>query len=189
MAVVGLSVMLWGHKSLTSSFSLPSETIEVLRVLSVSILCAAILLGLSYLFEDWFKSYRTLKAIITKILGPISIPMALYLAALSSISEEILFRGAIQPFAGLVLTSVLFGLLHLSHDGKITSWSLWAFVAGLLMGWVYEDTGCLILPIITHFLVNTISIFSIRRDYAIYLHNLEILGKAPQFESTQKDDE
>ena len=44
-----------------------------------------------------------------------SLPAALLLAILAGAGEEILYRGALQPVFGLVLTSVLFTLLHTQY--------------------------------------------------------------------------
>ena len=38
-------------------------------------------------------------------------------------------------------------------------------IAGLLLGWIYEDTGSLWPPIIAHFGVNCWSILTLRRAY------------------------
>ena len=168
MTLIGLAVLQFGHKSLSRAFAIPAEPYEIFRLAAIGILGASLLLVLSYFFEDWFPSFRNLKSVIMRFLGPVSIPMALYLAVVTSIGEELLFRGAIQPFAGLVLTSVLFGLLHMGQDGLVSAWSVWAFIAGLLLGWMYEETGSLWPPVLAHFGVNAVSILNLRRSYRGY---------------------
>jgi membrane protease YdiL (CAAX protease family) len=44
-----------------------------------------------------------------------SLPAALLLAMLSATGEEILFRGALQPIFGLVVSSLLFALIHVQY--------------------------------------------------------------------------
>src|SRR5690606_2359125 len=150
-----------------------SEPYEIFRLGAIGVLGASLLLVLSYFFEDWFPSFRDLKSVIMRFLGPVSIPMALYLAVVTSVGEELLFRGAIQPFAGLVLTSVLFGLLHMGQDGLVSAWSVWAFIAGLLLGWMYEETHSLWPPILAHFGVNAVSILNLRRSYRGYARQVQ----------------
>ena len=74
--------------------------------------------------------------------------------------EEMLFRGTIQeafsriwnPRVGLVLGSVIFGLLHLLKHPTHPNWAygLLATAAGLAYGWVYQRTGKLAAAAVTH---------------------------------------
>lgn len=173
MMLLGYAVVRFGHKNLAKAFAIPAEPWEAARLVAIGALGAALMLVLSYFFEDWFPSFRQLKSVIMRFLGPVTIPGALYLAAITAVGEELLFRGAVQPFAGLVLTSVLFGLLHMGQDGLVSAWSVWALVAGLLLGWMYEETGSLWPPIVSHFGVNAVSILNLRRSYQGYKDHLE----------------
>jgi membrane protease YdiL (CAAX protease family) len=168
MTVVGVLVMRFGHKSLAPAFQVPESWAEAARLVAIGGLTAGFLLVLSYFFEDWFASFRELKAIVMRYLGPCSVAAALFLSLITAFGEELLFRGAIQPFAGLVLTSVLFGLLHMGADGLVSAWSVWAFLAGLLLGWTFDQTGSLWPSIIAHFGVNAVSILNLRRAYRTY---------------------
>lgn len=165
MTLIGLAVLAFGHKNLGAAVQWPDDARAAVRLVTIGGLGAGLLLILSYFFEDWFSSFRDLKAVMMRFLGPVSVPMALYLAVITAFGEELLFRGAIQPFAGLVLTSVLFGLLHMGQDGLVSAWSIWALVAGLLLGWMYEETASLWPPIVAHFVVNATSILGLRRAY------------------------
>lgn len=175
MVLIGLAVLRFGHKNLRQALALPVDPYEVARLTTIGLLGAGVLLVLSYFFEDWFPSYRNLKSSIMRVLGPVSVPGAIYLALLTAFGEELLFRGALQPFAGLVLTAVLFGLLHLGTDGLISWWSVWALIAGLLLGWMYDETASLWPPIIAHFGVNTVSILNLRRAYHRWTEHLRDL--------------
>jgi membrane protease YdiL (CAAX protease family) len=76
------------------------------------------------------------------------------LALLSSVSEELLFRGALMPALGLVGSSLLFGVLHVSPRGTFFAWSLWATVMGLAFGALFAASGTLLAPILAHALIN-----------------------------------
>lgn len=182
MMLIGLVVLRFGHKNLNTALAIPHEPYELLRLGLIGLLGAGLLLVLSYFFEDWFPSYRNLKSTIMRFLGPVSAPSAVYLALLTAFGEELLFRGAIQPFAGLFVTSILFGLLHLGADGLVSWWSVWALIAGLLLGWMYDETSSLWPPIVAHFGVNTVSILSLRRAYKSWTAHL---GEIKSSETTQ----
>ncbi len=70
------------------------------------------------------------------------------LAALSSVSEEVLFRGALQPRLGIPLTSLLFAATHLQY--AISPATLVVFVIGLVLGAVRHYFGTW-AAILTHF--------------------------------------
>lgn len=61
------------------------------------------------------------------------------LAVLSSVSEEILFRGAVQPRLGLVFTSVLFAFTHLQY--AVSPATLVVLLIGLVLGLLRRRFG------------------------------------------------
>jgi membrane protease YdiL (CAAX protease family) len=91
------------------------------------------------------------------------------------LGEELLFRGYIQsrlnaawgkPFRffgvrwgwGVVITSALFGLMHVLNVGGLPGtrwqlewwWGLWTFFGGLVLGFVREKTGSIVAPTLLH---------------------------------------
>ena len=82
----------------------------------------------------------------------------------SGVGEEAFFRGALQPVLGLVLTSLLFGVLHVGPDRRYLVWSLWAVAAGFLFGFLYEWTGGLLAPMTAHVLHNAATLLLWRRS-------------------------
>ncbi|MFP4323752.1 MAG: type II CAAX prenyl endopeptidase Rce1 family protein [Anaerolineales bacterium] len=60
---------------------------------------------------------------------------AVYFGLLAGIPEEILFRGAIQPGLGLLLTALLFGLLHAITPLYVVYASLAGLGLGALAAW------------------------------------------------------
>lgn len=165
MIVVGLLAMAYGHETLGTALSWAMPQQELFRLLVIGLLGAGLLQILSFFFEDWFPSYRELKSVVMRLLGPLSIPMALYVSLMTALGEEIIFRGSIQPLAGLFVTSFLFGLMHVGPGGLLSAWSLWAMIAGGLLGWMFDETRSLWPCIVAHFLVNFVSMMSLRRQY------------------------
>ena len=165
MTAVGLAICFWGQENLQNLFSIPKNLDALEKFAAISFLAVAVLLILSYFFEQWFAGYRLLRRSMLTILGDVNLLTAFYIALLSAIGEEILFRGAIQPSSGIVIASALFGALHLGPGGKISSWSIWAFLAGLLLGAIVESTRSLVPAIVIHFGINSVSILWLRRDW------------------------
>lgn len=93
------------------------------------------------------------------------------LAAIAGFSEEVLFRGLLQPWlesltgmtAGLLLSNVVFGLLH----AVTPLYALLAMLMGLYLG-MSLDYGAernLLTPIVIHGFYDFIAFIVILRDY------------------------
>jgi membrane protease YdiL (CAAX protease family) len=70
-------------------------------------------------------------------------------AAMAGFSEELFFRGLLQPRIGLPAASLVFGLLH-GPSRDLWPLGVWAAGAGALLGLVYSATGNLLLPTLVH---------------------------------------
>lgn len=82
------------------------------------------------------------------------------LSLFPAILEEIFFRGILQnilihktkkPFIGIVITAMLFSILHMRPY-----YSIIFFGSGLLLGYVYLISGHIVVPILIHFIHNSI---------------------------------
>ena len=93
------------------------------------------------------QAYDELSRASVQLYGGISTPLAAAIVALASgTAEEILFRGALQPRFGLLLTALTFGVIHLQYG---TGWSLLNVGAiGLVLG-LYRQrintTSCILV--------------------------------------------
>jgi membrane protease YdiL (CAAX protease family) len=76
------------------------------------------------------------------------------LALASALGEELLFRGLLVPLAGIVFSSVLFGLLHQVRGPARWAWMAWATVMGTAFATVFALTGSLAGPVVAHALIN-----------------------------------
>lgn len=82
-------------------------------------------------------------------------PVSLALVALASaLTEELLFRGLLLPWIGLVPQALLFGLVHQVSGKSRLAWMGWAALMGLLLGALYRLTGSLLGPLLAHGVVN-----------------------------------
>ena len=85
-------------------------------------------------------------------------------AVISGVGEEALFRGALQPILGILVTSLLFGALHVGPDRRYLIWTVWAVGAGFLFGALYEWTGGLLAPATAHVLHNAATLLLWKRS-------------------------
>ncbi len=91
---------------------------------------------------------------------------AFYLALLSGIAEEALFRATFQPLVsrwttpllGVFLVGLLFGLVHSGPKKHYLIWTLFAILFGWLAGGLYAWRGGLCLPAVIHITVNTFNL-------------------------------
>ncbi len=95
------------------------------------------------------------------------------LAAIAGISEEILFRGVIQPWmedswglmAGLLASSVLFGLVHAVTALYFMMATMVSIYLGLYLD--YDNTRNLLTPIIIHGLYDFFAFVVILHSYRL----------------------
>ena len=85
-------------------------------------------------------------------------------SVLSGVGEEAFFRGALQPALGIVVASLLFGILHVGPDRRYLVWTVWAVGAGFLFGFLYVWTGGLLAPVTAHVLHNAATLLLWKRS-------------------------
>lgn len=117
------------------------------------------------------RLFENLEPPLAEKLGALTPAEILRLALLSSVAEEIFFRGAMQPFlssvlgheaAGYVVTSLLFGVLH-GSSRSFRAWTVFATVCGFLLGGAYVLTHSVVVPIVIHFIINAVNMQRIVR--------------------------
>jgi membrane protease YdiL (CAAX protease family) len=97
---------------------------------------------------------RRLHAEFTSVLGGLDSRQILTLSLLSAFGEEILFRGVVQPWLGLWITTALFGMFHFPARRALIPWSFFAAVLGLALGALVLWSGSLWPAILLHFGIN-----------------------------------
>lgn len=101
--------------------------------------------------------WRAMAAELGAAIGIASLRSVVGWALASAVAEELLFRGALQPWLGWVAASALFGLVHFRPQRRLASIALVATAMGFLLGWEREVTGSLLAPIATHAMANGIA--------------------------------
>lgn len=79
-------------------------------------------------------------------------PLIVLIALASSISEELYFRALLLPQVGVVASSLLFGLVHLTYGNWLQV--IVPAVLGLVFGWLLLRTRSLAAPVAGHFAWN-----------------------------------
>jgi membrane protease YdiL (CAAX protease family) len=103
----------------------------------------------------WAKS---LHSALRPVARDMSTAVIAGIAVLSSLGEELLFRGLLMPSLGLVPQAVLFGVVHQVAGPSRWVWVGWATVVGLALGAIFQLTGSLAGPIVAHALVNGVNL-------------------------------
>jgi membrane protease YdiL (CAAX protease family) len=109
----------------------------------------------------WLQSYRNL---VFRLLNEID-PHPLDLVAVSLCAgwgEELFFRGLLQPYLGIVATSVLFWLAHGTvsfSNWRVNLYGLCVFGAGVLLGLLYEWKG-LLSAMVAHAMVDATTLMA-----------------------------
>jgi membrane protease YdiL (CAAX protease family) len=130
--------------------------LQVAAGVAAGLLVVAVSVWLDRSF-DWS---RQLSRRFRELLGGISAGDAFLLALSSSVAEEILFRGLILPHAGIVLSSLAFGLVHFVPERTWLPWSLLATGVGFVFGGLALATGSVLAPILAHFVVNYLNLLA-----------------------------
>ena len=131
--------------------------------LGLGLALALTVVAMTPLLVDRTKWARELHAELAEIISPLSFAEITWLALASGFAEELFFRGAMQPVLGLLITSVIFGAVHVGPRPVFVVWTTWAFVMGLLLGSIFELTGVLWGPVLAHVWINQRNMTFIRR--------------------------
>jgi membrane protease YdiL (CAAX protease family) len=105
-----------------------------------------------------FQSVRRLHMELRPFARGVSTTGILVLALASSIGEELLFRGLLQPKLGLLPHALFLGFLHQIPGGSRWVWVGWATTIGLAFGVMFQLTGSLLGCVLAHTLVNGLNL-------------------------------
>jgi uncharacterized protein len=141
-------------------YRLPGEHSTLWLVLSppLGVAVGLAFVGLTRLAVERFAWAQMLSRSFHDLLGPLAQREIVILALASSVGEEFLFRGALQPWLGLAPQALLFALLHVGPGKRFLPWTLSALVMGAAFGWLAELSGNLGGSIAAHFTINFLNL-------------------------------
>ena len=160
---LGMVALVWALRSETSiPYGVDAETLLV--ALGLTVVLAVVNFGLFFIgrrFEFTRHVYAFFDDEIFPLLREATVIDIVVLAAVAGFSEELLFRGILQPRMGLVASSLLFGLLH-GPDYKLWPFALWAAAVGAGFGLVYHETENMAIPMLVHAFYDGLALAYIR---------------------------
>ena len=156
--VLLLAAKLWMHLGAIALLPMQWSGMAVLMGLGLGVF---ITLASSMIYRIWPAYRQSADYYLQLVLKPLIVPDLIWLGLLPGMSEELLFRGVMLPALGLnaeglILSSLCFGVLHLSSP-KQWAYVAWASVIGALLGASVLLTGNLLVPIVAHIATNLIS--------------------------------
>ncbi|NLO39841.1 MAG: CPBP family intramembrane metalloprotease [Ruminiclostridium sp.] len=167
IAIIGLFAVI-----ISIRHSLEVKTLYSRRYLSASVLIVTVIttIGASILTSEVDNFMRTLipnwdlmGAGIIEMFDNSPVWQNFFAAVIvAPVTEEFLVRGMwlrgytkhYKPWVGVVISSVIFGLLHLNLPQFVG-----ATMSGLLLGWAYIKTNSIMLPMLIHAVHNSLSLF------------------------------
>jgi membrane protease YdiL (CAAX protease family) len=148
-----------GHNPLVTTPLLPASlglTGNALVALSLILgaALAAACIRVSRAMSERLPRVRELGLALRPALAHASNAELLVTAAIVGAGEELFFRGILTPLLGVLLSSLVFGLVHQTRGRARFVWIAWATVMGVLFASLFELTGSLAGPILAHVVVN-----------------------------------
>ena len=154
MLLISLAIIGYEHKNIQTIVNVFVAQDIWHYWLSIGCVGSMISLTVGHIFRLVFSSYRQHRALVLHSLGGVSLPGTIYLALLAAISEELLFRGALQPYLGVFMTSLTVTLLQVSPDFRLTAWSLFIGINSMMLGLLFGYTKSLIPGMMIQFILN-----------------------------------
>jgi uncharacterized protein len=144
-----------GHIQLMSLIWVPIQALYGVA------LALGMVLASAAVYRLWPEYRRCADEYLRMALQNLKWPDLIWLGLIPGLSEELLFRGLMLPAfglngLGLVISSLLFGAVHLS---SLRNWPylLWAMIMGAVLGGGAIASHNLLVPVVAHILTNWIS--------------------------------
>lgn len=159
-----ITFMLWYRKQQKTRTSVPlKQSVNITSIAGLVLMVFGLQVSIQYFYTclemmrpEWFVEYNQMMN-FANYSYPAMIAMTLYSIFIAPIHEEFLIRGVTQNFAqkampfwiANILQAVIFGVLHMNLiQGS------YAFLVGLLLGYIMYKCKNIWIPIIFHFLFN-----------------------------------
>ncbi|MBT2642090.1 CPBP family intramembrane metalloprotease [Bacillus sp. ISL-41] len=126
------------------------------NILLVGLTAGAAVIVMDFIFMKYLpKSYYDDGGLNERIFKNRSVVQIMLIAAMVAISEEILFRGVIQTNTGLIISSIIFAVVHYRY---LFNWFLFTniILLSFLIGYIYMVTNNLVVTIVMHFFIDFI---------------------------------
>jgi len=149
----------WSHPSALMTFG---EPIRSGVSVALGIALAALLVASTRIAVQRFSFAQKLHADLRPVARNLTLPSIVLIAALSSLGEELFFRGFLTPRIGVFAQALIFGMAHQVRGPSRWVWVAWASLVGVCFGFLFQLTGSLAGPIAAHAAVNSYNLLFLR---------------------------
>ena len=173
--VLGLGGLLWlgwqdGALGAELLVGPSSSLLDLVLDLALGVVCGGLLLGAWELMRRALPGALALEERLREMIGSIRRDEAIGLAIVSGVAEEVFFRGAVQGAWGFIVATALFSILHSGPGREFRLWTLFAAVAGVVLGGLMWWRGGLLAPVVAHVMVNGIQLYRLALDREAEAH-------------------
>lgn len=140
--------------------ALPAVSLVMSALLGL--LLATVLIAATRVTVPRYEWARRLHLELRPVARDLTAGQILLVAGLSSLGEELLFRGLLTPTIGVLGSALLFGLAHQMKGPSRWVWVGWATVVGGALGAIFAATGSLVGPLLAHAIVNAVNLAYLR---------------------------
>lgn len=138
----------------------PAVSLATSAVLGLAM--ATALIALTRVAVARYEWARRLHCELRPVARDLTAGQILMVAGLSSLGEELLFRGLLTPTVGVLISAVVFGLAHQIKGPSRWVWVGWATGVGAGLGAIFAMTGSLVGPLLAHAVVNAVNLTYLR---------------------------
>ena len=142
---------------------LPQAWAELGVALGLGVGAGLLLVWLSRLAVRYLRVGEALDREFRQLMAGLTHTQCALLAILSGFTEELLFRGVLQPALGLWIATAIFAILHTGPNRRYFLWPFFSALAGLIFGVLVLVTGNLLASALAHALVNYLNLRHLSR--------------------------
>ena len=149
----------WSHPS---AWMTSEEPIRTATSIVLAGALAALLVASTRIAVQRFGFAQKLHSDLRPVAQNLTLPSIVLIAMLSSLGEELFFRGFLTPRIGILAQALLFGMAHQVRGPSRWVWVAWASLVGVCFGLLFQLTGSLAGPITAHAAVNIYNLLFLR---------------------------
>jgi membrane protease YdiL (CAAX protease family) len=113
--------------------------------------------------KKWTCLTDFIDELVTPLVSNLTLIHGLLISIAAGVGEEFFFRALLQPYIGIVYSSILFSLAHFMFELKrFYILSILYFFIGVLFGVIYEYTHSIWIPLVFHVVYDFIAIVYFR---------------------------
>ena len=150
LAILGVGIITLQKTSFSELF----QPFDLKFIMGYGIAFAAIVFIVDVMITRWVPPDVLDDGGLNELLfGKLPLWHIVIIAGIVAVSEELLFRGAIQSMMGAYWTSILFAAIHFRY---LKHWLMTGLVFSISygLGWLMSHTGTLWTPIVAHFVID-----------------------------------